>query len=114
MDCANAYVAFARSSGIHITFSPNGRYDAIWSPLAETLNLKPLIETGQVQIGNHTYNHPDLKKLSDTAVRTELERNEAWIEQVFGITARPWWRPPYGFHNAGPTRSPPRSASPTR
>lgn len=98
VDCANAYVAFAQSSGVHITFSPNGRYNAIWSPLAET--LKPLIETGQVQIGNHTYNHPDLKTLSDTAVRTELERNEAWVEQVFGITARPWWRPPYGFHNA--------------
>lgn len=97
-DCAQGYVAFAAQSGMPITFSPNGRYHAIWAPLAET--LKPLIDRGQVQIGNHTYNHPDLDKLSDTRVSAELEQNEAWIESTFGITARPWWRPPYGFHDA--------------
>lgn len=96
-ECATAYVDFAKSSGIHITFSPNGTYSGVWSPLAET--LKPLIQAGQVQIGNHTYTHLDMQKLSDSAIGADLERNDEWIQKTFGITSRPWWRPPYGYHN---------------
>ena len=96
-DCVDAYVAFALSSGIHITFSPNGAYQKYWNPHRET--LRGLIEAGQVQIGNHTFSHLDLKKLSDQQIEAELERNEAWIETTFGITTRPWYRPPYGFHD---------------
>jgi peptidoglycan-N-acetylglucosamine deacetylase len=96
-ECAQAYAAFAEASGIHITFNPNGCYGSIWSPLAKT--LKPLIEAGQVQIGNHTFNHSWLTDLTDTQVTAQLEQNEEWIQQTFGITARPWWRPPYGAHD---------------
>ena len=32
-------------------------------------------------------------------MRAELERNEQWIEQTFGTTTRPWFRPPYGRHS---------------
>jgi len=32
-------------------------------------------------------------------IADELERNEAWIETTFGITSRPWYRPPFGFHD---------------
>lgn len=95
--CAERYVQFAERSGIHITFSPNGVYRDIWVPLAST--LWPLIEAGQVQIGNHTYNHSDLLRLSDQEIRKQIEKNDAWIETAFGCTARPWFRPPYGFHD---------------
>jgi peptidoglycan/xylan/chitin deacetylase (PgdA/CDA1 family) len=54
---------------------------------------------GQVQIGNHTYSHLDVTRLSDRRFRTELERNEEWIQSTFGITSRPWYRPPFGRHN---------------
>jgi peptidoglycan/xylan/chitin deacetylase (PgdA/CDA1 family) len=97
-ECVDAYVAFAQQSGIHLTFSPNGVYHGLWEPHATT--LRPLIEAGQVQIGNHTYTHLNLTALSNARVRAELERNEQWIEATFGITARPWYRPPYGFHNS--------------
>jgi peptidoglycan/xylan/chitin deacetylase (PgdA/CDA1 family) len=96
-ECAQAYAALAETTGIHITFNPNGCYGEIWTPLAET--LKPLIEAGQVQIGNHTFNHWDLTKLSDSLITDQLEKNEEWIQQTYGITSRPWWRPPYGYHN---------------
>lgn len=96
-ECAQAYAALAQATGIHITFNPNGCYGHIWTPLAKT--LKPLIEAGQVQIGNHTFNHSWLTKLSDTQITAQLEQNEEWIQQTYGITARPWWRPPYGAHN---------------
>lgn len=93
-----AYVAFAERTGIPITFSPNGQYGKPWEEHREI--LAPLIERQQVQIGNHTWSHRDLSRLSESAVAEELERNEAWIEKTFGITARPWFRPPFGTHNA--------------
>jgi peptidoglycan-N-acetylglucosamine deacetylase len=97
-ECAQAYATLAQATGIHLTFNPNGCYGEIWTPLAET--LKPLIEAGQVQIGNHTFNHPWLTHLSDSEITSQLEQNEEWIERTYGITARPWWRPPYGDHDA--------------
>jgi peptidoglycan-N-acetylglucosamine deacetylase len=96
-ECARAYVTLAAATGLHITFNPNGCYGAIWTPLART--LKPLIEAGQVQIGNHTFNHWWLTELSDSQVLAQLEQNEDWIQQTYGITARPWWRPPFGAYD---------------
>ncbi len=96
-ECAQAYAALAQATGIHITFNPNGCYGEIWNPLAKI--LKPLIEAGQVQIGNHTFNHWWLTELTDSQVTAQLEQNEEWIEQTYGITARPWWRPPYGAYD---------------
>jgi peptidoglycan/xylan/chitin deacetylase (PgdA/CDA1 family) len=96
-ECAQAYAALAEATGIHITFNPNGCYGDIWTPLAKT--LKPLIEAGQVQIGNHTFNHWRLTNLTDVQITAQLEQNDAWIEQTYGITGRPWWRPPYGAHD---------------
>jgi peptidoglycan-N-acetylglucosamine deacetylase len=96
-ECAQAYAALAEATGIHLTFNPNGCYGSIWTPLAKT--LRPLIEAGQVQIGNHTFNHWWLTNLSDSQVTSQLEQNEEWIQQTYGITARPWWRPPFGSHD---------------
>jgi peptidoglycan/xylan/chitin deacetylase (PgdA/CDA1 family) len=95
--CADAYVDFVERTGLHITFSPNGQYQGIWNPLAS--RLQAMISTGQVQIGNHTFSHTNLLNLSDLAIGSELERNDEWIQTTFGITSRPWFRPPYGAHN---------------
>lgn len=97
-ECVDGYVAFAQHSGIPITFLPNGTYRSIWEPQAA--RLRPLIEAGQVQISNHTYTHNDVTSLSDAQVREELERNDDWIQSTFGITSRPYFRPPYGSHSA--------------
>jgi peptidoglycan/xylan/chitin deacetylase (PgdA/CDA1 family) len=73
-------------------------YSYAWEPHAAA--LRPLIEAGQVQIGNHTYGHKNITKLSRQKLSRELERNDEWIQKAFGVTSRPWFRPPYGFHNA--------------
>jgi peptidoglycan/xylan/chitin deacetylase (PgdA/CDA1 family) len=91
------YVDFAERTGIPITFCPNGIYQSRWNPHAQ--QLKPLIEAGQVQIANHTYTHQSLVDSSNAEIRADLERNEEWIEKTFGITARPWMRPPFGYHS---------------
>lgn len=92
-----AYVAFAQTSGVHLTFNPNGVYGPIWEEHAPA--LRGLIEAGQVQIGNHTYSHKDMKKLSDRRLTAEIEKNDAWIQRTFGVTSRPYLRPPFGFRN---------------
>ena len=98
-DVVAGYVEFAQRSKIPITFSPNGTYGLIWNRHAAA--LRPLVEAGQVQIGNHTWSHRDLlSRRTDADIRADVERNEEWIEKTFGITSRPWFRPPYGSHNA--------------
>jgi len=91
------YVQFCLDTGIHLTFSPNGVYHAVWEPHAAV--LRPLIVRGQVQIVNHTYSHADLRRLGNARIVRELTRNDEWVQRTFGTTTRPWFRPPYGFHN---------------
>jgi peptidoglycan/xylan/chitin deacetylase (PgdA/CDA1 family) len=55
----------------------------------------------QLQIGNHTFLHHDAQLESPGAFQTDLVRDEDWIERTFGVTARPFFRPPYGAYNAG-------------
>lgn len=95
--CVAGYAAFAQRTGVHLTFSPNGRYASAWAPRAPV--LRPLIEAGQVQLMNHTFNHPDLTKLGPSAIRAELERNEKWIAATFRTSTRPYFRPPFGRRN---------------
>lgn len=47
------------------------------------------------EIGNHTYTHPNLTKLSQQAVRNELNKTTAAIARVTGVRPRTM-RPPYG------------------
>ncbi|WP_222854030.1 polysaccharide deacetylase family protein [Fodinicola acaciae] len=92
-----AYAEFASRTGIPLTFNPNGTYQSVWNPHAKA--LAPLIEKGQVQIGNHTFTHKNLLGRPAAAIREDIERNEAWINKTFGITSRPYFRPPFGAHN---------------
>ncbi|MGA2037165.1 MAG: polysaccharide deacetylase family protein, partial [Acidimicrobiales bacterium] len=95
--CVSAYVSFAQASGTHLTFNPNGYLGPIWSSQAAA--LRELVSTGQVQIANHTFSHLDLTQLSEQGITDEIQRNEVWIEDTFGTTARPWLRPPYGHYD---------------
>src|ERR1700686_3032711 len=47
------------------------------------------------EIGNHTWSHPDLAKLSDEGVRTQLQQTEDIIVKTTGIKPK-LMRPPYG------------------
>jgi len=51
------------------------------------------------ELGNHTWDHPDLARLDYAECRDQLERTSAIIEQVYG-TWPTLFRPPYG-HLAG-------------
>ncbi len=92
-DVVAAFAQFAAESGTRLTFFPNGCYRS-WTENAAA--LRPLVESGQVALGNHTWSHPDLTTLDDRAVAEEIGRNSHFLRSVFGVRATPFFRPPYG------------------
>jgi len=91
-----AYVDFAIASGIRLTFFVNG-VNPSWTTVRN--KLAPLVESGQVQLGNHTWNHPSITGLTDSEISDQLMRNERFLINTYGVTSRPYFRPPYGHHN---------------
>lgn len=91
-----SFVAFAADSGVRLTFFPNGRYSS-WEENAAA--LRPMVDSGQVSLGNHTWSHPDLTTLPDREVAEEISRNRDFLWQVFGVRDSPFFRPPFGARN---------------
>ncbi|MHB1172619.1 MAG: polysaccharide deacetylase family protein, partial [Lacisediminihabitans sp.] len=54
----------------------------------------------QVQLANHTWSHPSMLKLSDSGVVQELSRNDDFIRKTYAVDPKPYFRPPFGFHDA--------------
>ncbi|WP_091931583.1 polysaccharide deacetylase family protein [Blastococcus sp. DSM 46786] len=91
-----AFARFAADSGTRMTFFPNGRYRA-WEENAAL--LRPLVDSGQVALGNHTWSHPDLTTLGDREVAEEIRRNRDFLRATFGVADSPFFRPPFGAHD---------------
>jgi peptidoglycan/xylan/chitin deacetylase (PgdA/CDA1 family) len=47
-------------------------------------------------LGNHSYSHPDFRELDAAGMASELERTEQAIAQTTDVSARPFFRPPFG------------------
>src|SRR5215213_1602615 len=88
-----AFAEFAADTGTRLTFFPNGCYSS-WKENAAA--LRPLVESGQVALGNHTWSHPDLTTLGDREVAEEIGRNRDFIADLFGVSDSPFFRPPFG------------------
>lgn len=96
-EVVGAYTQFAKDTGIRLTFFVNGTYDSWTDHLSE---LRPLVEAGQIELGNHTWSHPDLTTLSQGDIAKQLTRNDEFLKKTYGVGAKPYWRPPYAKHNA--------------
>ena len=96
--CVARLVRDVQRTGAHVTFFPNGMYARSWDPEARA--IRRLMARGEVAIGNHTYSHADPVTESPAALRLDLTRNESWIQHTFGVTARPFFRPPFGAYNS--------------
>jgi peptidoglycan-N-acetylglucosamine deacetylase len=77
--------------GIKATFFVMGRN------CAPNLNVVARCFDAGHRIGNHTYSHRDLTRLSEAAIRDELERTAALIKRF--MRGPKLMRPPYGAHN---------------
>jgi peptidoglycan/xylan/chitin deacetylase (PgdA/CDA1 family) len=91
------YANFAKRTGMRLTFFVTGRYPA-WTDNAAL--LRPLVDTGQIQLANHTWTHPTLTKLTDGQVASELSLTHDFLRNMYGIDAHPYFRPPFGTHDS--------------
>jgi peptidoglycan-N-acetylglucosamine deacetylase len=91
-----AFAQFARDSGTRFTFFVNGA-NASWSANAPA--LRPLVDSGQVLMANHTWSHPRLDRIGQAAVADQIRRNADFLRNTYGSDGTPFFRPPFGVHN---------------
>lgn len=96
-EVVRAYAEFAHRTGTRLTFFINGQYPAFNQ---HRDLLLPLVKSGQLQIANHTYSHAALTSLTDEQIVHELTRNDEEIMRLFGVSSKPYFRPPYGYYDA--------------
>ena len=96
-EVVRAYAEFSRRTGTRLTFFINGQYPAFRQ---HRDLLLPLVKSGQLQIANHTYSHAALTSLTDEQIVRELTRNDEEIVRLFGVSSKPYFRPPYGYYDA--------------
>ncbi|WP_110315969.1 polysaccharide deacetylase family protein [Mycolicibacterium moriokaense] len=92
-----AFCQFCRDTGTRLTFFVNG-VNPSWSDNAPA--LRPMVDSGQVQVANHTWSHPYLNRISLSAVHDQIKRNADFLQNTYGSDGAPYFRPPYGVHNA--------------
>ena len=92
-----AFAQFCHDSGTRLTFFVNGA-NSSWSVNAPA--LRPMVDSGQIQMGNHTWSHPYLTRIGLGAVADQIRHNADFLRSTYGVDGTPYWRPPYGVHNA--------------
>lgn len=92
-----AYVEMAKAHNIRLTFfaTPFGRG---WVDNKKA--IAPLVESGQIQMANHLTHHPNLTHLTSKGIRNELATCESWLKKHFGVSGKPYFRPPYGLYDS--------------
>ena len=87
------FADFCRDSGIRLRFFVNGA-NSSWSVNAPA--LRPMVDSGQIQMGNHTWSHPDITRIGSAAVAEKIRRNADFLRNTYGVDGTPYFRPPYG------------------
>lgn len=95
--CIGSVLATLERTGTPATLFPNGAYAKFWDPHAAQITR--LIASGQLDLGNHTWSHNDVRTDSVAVLKDELQRNEDWMRVTFGGSSYPIFRPPFGTYN---------------
>jgi peptidoglycan/xylan/chitin deacetylase (PgdA/CDA1 family) len=100
------YIAMTFDDGPHVTntaklldMAAKRQIKLTFFVLGECVEQNPTVLQREVaeghEIGNHSWSHPNLAKLSDDAVRSQLRRTEDLIVKTAGVKPK-LMRPPYG------------------
>src|SRR3984893_2548787 len=92
-----AFAQFCADAGTRVTFFVNGA-NSSWSVNAPA--LRPMVDSGQVQMANHTWSHPYLNRLNLGAVADQISRNADFLKTPYGVDDTLFFRPPFGLHIA--------------
>src|SRR3954471_9622402 len=95
--CIGSLLETLERTGTRATLFPNGAFAHFWNPHAA--QIRKLIASGQIDLGNHTWSHNDVRKQSATVLHDELERKEDWMRVIFGASSSPISRPPFGAYD---------------
>jgi len=95
-DSVKRYIEFVKANDLRLTFFV---YSSMGPWTSNMKILRPLVESGQIQLANHSTHHPDLTTLSSEDVQKELMNCHIFMKKNYGVDARPYYRPPYGAIN---------------
>ena len=90
------YIKMAKDHNIRLTFFAT-QFGGGW--LQNKKALIPMVESGQIQMANHVTHHPNLTHLTSKGIHDELASCEAWLKKHFGVSGKPYFRPPYGIYD---------------
>jgi len=90
------YARWVEQTSMRVTFFVTGSLPS-WTDNAAA--LAPLIADGRVQMANHTWSHKDLTTATDQEIVDELSTNEDFIMSTYGVSAKPYYRPPFGRYD---------------
>jgi peptidoglycan/xylan/chitin deacetylase (PgdA/CDA1 family) len=95
--CIGSVLATLERTGTPATLFPNGAYERFWDP--HSTQIRKMVASGQLDLGNHTWSHNDVRTMSVATLKDELQRNEDWMRLNFGGSSFPIFRPPFGTYN---------------
>ena len=75
---------------VHCTFFLTGQFCKKFPKSCQA------IANAGMELGNHSYSHPKFTKLTNAAIKEQLDKSEAMIEATCGRGAKPLFRFPYG------------------
>ena len=97
----DAYLDFAKDSGVRLTFFVTSSYPG-WTDCKD--KMAPLVESGQVQLGNHTVTHAGLTELDEAGIISEVGGCETFLNSTYGVTGPPSSARPTATAGSGRTR----------
>jgi peptidoglycan/xylan/chitin deacetylase (PgdA/CDA1 family) len=90
------YIKIAIEHDLKLTFFV---YSAMSPWKSQAKLLRPLVQSGQIQLANHSHTHRNLANLSSAEIKRDLMNCQNFIEKTYGVDARPYYRAPYGALN---------------
>lgn len=93
-ECFEDLITALESAKVHSTFFVTGN----WAQ--KNRDCAAAITKHGHEVGNHTWNHPNLTQQPDAVVREEISRAEVILNELTGQSPRPLWRAPYGERDA--------------
>jgi peptidoglycan/xylan/chitin deacetylase (PgdA/CDA1 family) len=89
----SAVLKILKTNGIKATFFVMGE------AAADNPDSIRSISNAGMEIGNHSYSHPDLTTLSSSSIQSQLNKSDNAINNATGKSTKPLFRPPYGSYN---------------
>lgn len=92
-------VQFLIDNDIRATVFPTGQTASegeIGIGVMELIASKPDL----FEVGNHSWDHPNFTELAPDEIAVQLDQTEVVIVGAIGRSSKPFFRPPFGAHNA--------------